>query len=164
VSGSFASAERRRGPSVADGFEDDPVRLDALAASERKFSAIEAARDTAFSAIDAWVCGAPAAAYDRALEAARRRLVARAAAAAGRGIALEYAALLGGEDGRRRVVRRFFGAPWPSADVDSATSALLDRLVERASELGAARIDDGGGRFDLRAAPVHCALGPLAMR
>ncbi len=159
-----SAAERRRGPSVGDGIDEDPVRLDALAAGERQFAAIEAARDTAFAAIDAWVCGAPAAAYDRALEAGRRRLVARAAAAAGRGIALEHAALLAGEDGRRRVARQFFGAPWPSADVDSATSELLDRLVERASELGAARIADGGGRFDLRAAPVHCALGPLAMR
>src|SRR5690606_41652983 len=66
--------------------------------------------------------------------------------------------------GRRRVARQFFGAPWPSADVDATTSALLDELVERARDLGAARIDDGGGRFDLHAAPVHCALGPLAMR
>jgi len=160
----LASAERHSGPSVGEGIEEDPVRLDALAAGERQFAAIEAARDTAFAAIDAWVCSAPAAAYDRALEAGRRRLVATAAAAAGRGIALEHAALLAGEDGRRRVARRFFGAPWPSAEVDSATSALLDRLVERARELGAARIDDGGGRFDLGAVPVHCALGPLAMR
>src|SRR5690606_17838805 len=160
-----SAAERRHGPSVGEEIVDlDPVRLDALAAGERHFAAIEAARDTAFAAIDAWVCGAPAAAYDRALEAGRRRLVARTAAAAGRGIALEHAALLAGEDGRRRVARQFFGAPWPSADVDATTSALLDGLVERARDLGAARINDGGGRFDLHAAPVHCALGPLAMR
>src|SRR5690606_8306798 len=146
---SASAAERVRAPAASVAADVDPLRLDALAAGERKFAALEAARDSAFAAIDAWVCGRPAADYVRELEASRRQLVARTAAAAARGIALEHAEKLAGEEGRRHVARLFFGAPWPSARVDPAMGELLGGLVTRAWELGSTRVGRSGGGFEL---------------
>ncbi|HEX7091675.1 MAG TPA: hypothetical protein VF192_16160 [Longimicrobiales bacterium] len=159
-----SAAERPRAPVASAAADMDPLRVDALAAGERKLAVLEAARDSAFAAIDAWVCRGPAGDYVRELEASRRQLVARTAAAAARGIALEHAEQLAGEEGRRHVARAFFGAPWPSAQVDPAMGELLDGLVARARELGSTRIDRSGGGFDLATAPTHCAPGLLALR
>lgn len=122
---------------------------------------VERARDAAFAAIDAWICQAPGAIYDRAVEASRRQLVALAAGARARGIAMKLARQLAGPDGQRWLAREFFGAPWPRVEVDQATEAILRELADevRAFEGSAGVVREA--RFQLITPPGHCAAGPL---
>ncbi|HEX7118824.1 MAG TPA: hypothetical protein VF212_08560 [Longimicrobiales bacterium] len=120
-------------------------RMSAAGAAADAFAALERARDAALDAIDAWTCRLPAAAYDRDLEIARRRLVAEAAAARARGIALRYAEEIAGPDGRRWLAYRFRGAPSRPAAPDDATAALLESLADRARAAADVRIRAEGG-------------------
>lgn len=131
-----------------------------MVASGAGFAAITRARDVALAALDGWLCSVPAAPYDRRLQADRRALVVAAAAARARGLALRRARDIAGSAGRRWVAREIFGDPWPETDVNSATAALLDRLVQRAR--GAANADNAPtDPFRLAVAPSRCAAGRL---
>ncbi|HEX6938227.1 MAG TPA: hypothetical protein VF158_02355 [Longimicrobiales bacterium] len=121
------------------------ARMTAAGAAAAAFAALERARDAALDAIDAWTCRLPAAAYDRDLEIARRRLVAQAAAARARGIALRYAEAIAGPEGRRWLDFRFRGAPSRPAAPDTATAALLEDLAERARAAADVRIRPDSG-------------------
>ncbi len=127
-----------------------PQRADA------RFAAIAAARDAAMGSIDAWICGTPGAAYDRELQDARRRLVARTALARARGIAMHRAGELAGRAGREWMARELFGEPRPTEPLDSATAAILSALATRAreaGEIGPAVPDDP---FRLTSPPPPC--------
>lgn len=126
-----------------------------------RFSAIAEARDAALSAIDSWICRAPGAAYEPSLEAARRRLVARAAGARGRGLALELAEELGGGQARRWVARQFYGAPWPSARVDPLVEPLLAGLVAEARALDRMDGAEGPSAFHALSGRERCAVSAL---
>jgi hypothetical protein len=131
-----------------------------MAASGAGFAAIVRARDAALAALDGWLCKVPAAPYDGRLQADRRALVVAAAAARARGLALRRASDVAGSAGRRWVAREIFGDPWPDADIDSATAALLDRLVQRSR--GPAMADTTpADRFRLALLPSRCAAGRL---
>lgn len=120
-------------PILVASIEEVPApQMTAAGAVHDAFAALERARDDALAAIDAWTCGLPAAAYDRHLEIARRRLVAHATGARARGIALRYAELFAGIEGRRWLARRLNGAPTRPAATDDATAELLLELAERA--------------------------------
>lgn len=149
------------GPLGSDAGEPIMAVLPATAGIAVRFAAVAEARATAFDAIDAWICHAPAAAYDPGLEAARRRLVAFTAGARARGIALEHADALAGEGGRRWMARQFYGAPWPSAPVDSAAMHLLEAVAERAGRIGEADIPTSPQGFHLATTPGYCAASPL---
>ncbi|HEX7051865.1 MAG TPA: hypothetical protein VF188_16785, partial [Longimicrobiales bacterium] len=119
--------------------EDEPaeaaVELSVMSRAAARFDALAAARDRALAAIDDWVCATPGTAYDARVEIARRRLVARVTTARGRGLALRIAEHIAGADGRAWLARKLYGAPWPAADVDSATAALLTELADRVAAL-----------------------------
>ncbi|MGH7483806.1 MAG: hypothetical protein ACRELV_16785, partial [Longimicrobiales bacterium] len=123
-----------------------------------RFDALAEARDEALAEVDAWICGAPGAAYDRELQEARRGLVLRATTARARGIALRRAGEIGGHEGRRWVAREFFGEAFPTAAVDSMAARLLGTIVERAREIGRADIVTNQS-FRLFAPPERCLLG-----
>lgn len=142
-----------------DTTEQQPLALDAAGVAARYFEALTEARDAALAAIDDWTCQQPSAAYDTRLESARRRLVARATAARGRGLALEVADDLAGPAGRRWLARRLFGGPWPTARVDATTETILESLAEQARRVAEVRIPSASGSIGLVPAPRAC--GPL---
>lgn len=153
---------RSGGPMVEPEVEEAETAEPATSPALQRFTAVRKARDEAFSAIDSWVCRAPGAAYDKRLEEARRSLVLSAAGARARGIALERARALGGEDARRWLADRLYGgwdAPAVSPELQEALSGLLQRVREvEALELG----PDRAG-FRLIAPPDYCASDPLAL-
>lgn len=134
-----------------------PLRLDSATAGAVRIAAVADARNEAFDAIDAWVCRAPAASHDRNLERARRELVADAAAARGRGLALRQAAQLAGETGAAWMRRELYGAPWPLVDVDDATLTILSHLADASRELGQGGVGLPVDNFTLTTAPRGCA-------
>lgn len=155
-----ARTPRSPAPPLGDKRLENEGARPATAGIALRFAAVADARSAAFSAIDAWVCHAPAAAYDPGLEAARRRLVAFAAGARARGIALEHADALAGERGRRWLARHFYGAPWPSAPIDSVAMELLAAAAERVARIGDAQIHVPEG-FHVATTPGYCAASPL---
>jgi hypothetical protein len=134
-----------------------PLRIDAATAGAVRIEAVANARNEAFDAIDDWVCRAPAASHDRNLERARRELVARAAAARGRGLALRHAARLAGEAGAAWMRRELYGAPWPLVDLDEPTLAMLTHHADAARLLGQSDVGLPMESFTLTAAPRGCA-------
>jgi hypothetical protein len=120
------------------------------------------ARDAAFAAVDAWVCRAPAAsAGDPRLGVARRQLIARATEARARGLTLHYAGLLAGERGRSWMARRFYGTPWPAAEVEPLMAALLESIAGEVRELGKARVETRPGISPWQALPDRCVVAAL---
>lgn len=140
---------------------ETPIGVAAAGVLARRLAAVEKARDAALDAIDAWACQTPAAAYDGSQEIARRRLVARAAAATARGIALEFADEVAGGAGRGWLMRRLYGPPWPSESLDAATEELLDALVETAEGIGRIPIAAEPAAFRIAASPRRCTATAL---
>lgn len=139
--------------------------LAAAGAAGTAFEALERARDEAIRSIEAWACRLPPAAYDRSLEIARQRLVAHAAAARARGVALHYATEIAGTDGRRWLARRFYGGPAGPAPLDEATTAILTQLGDRADNVGKVRLDPETGALPWSFMPRTCpdVSMPLAL-
>jgi hypothetical protein len=127
-----------------------------------KFASIEESRDAAFSAIDAWVCNAPGAAYYPEYAAARRELVLDAARARARGVALQLVRRLGGRIAETWTARRLDGDRGPFADEpDAATREAIEPIIERAMSAGTAVLPSTAARIDILAPPARCAAGPL---
>lgn len=122
------------------------------------FAALTAARDRGLAAIDEWVCRAPGGARDDVLEQARRRLVIESAAARARGVALEHARRLHGEDGMRWVAYQLYGGPWPRQELDDGMEEILADLVTQAREVEYVETGDSGETFELLAIPEHCVV------
>lgn len=142
------------GPSAAA-----PLELPFIVDSA--FAAVRRARSAGFSAIEAWICDAPGAVYDRGLEQARRRLVMLAAGARARGLALRIGREAAGNDGRRWVARALYGAPWPGAALDSTSVAALRPVIARARAMGRSDLPEPGAGFGLERAPEQCAARPF---
>jgi hypothetical protein len=141
--------------------EPTRLQLTALTPASIGLLPVERARAAGFAAIDAWVCRAPGAAYNRELEDARRHLVIEAAAARARGLALSHARSLAGDTGRRWVARQLYGALWPNAAVDSAMSGMLQSVVDMSAAVANTQVTDKARRFDLLGSPPRCAAAPL---
>ncbi|MBX6363910.1 MAG: hypothetical protein IRZ00_08585 [Gemmatimonadetes bacterium] len=143
---------------VADSAQAGAPRVGAALS----FEAVERARDAGFRAIDEWVCAAPAASYDRRIEADRRRLVLLAAGARARGIAARWAAHAAGADGWRWVTRRLYGggAP-PLTPADSARARMLEPIVEAALAVGDAELPEPRDDFTLGSPAPGCGGAAL---
>jgi hypothetical protein len=134
------------------------VPLAPEAAVALRLAPIERAREAAFHAIDAWTCRAPVAAYHQGVEAARRRLVAEAAAARARGAALGLARSMAGEAGQRWMLHQLHGAPWPVVDLDAALTDALRPITGMVRAVAQAEVPEARTRgFVLSAPPGHCA-------
>jgi hypothetical protein len=114
------------------------------------------ARTRGFVAIDEWVCRAPAGAHNAELEQLRRRLVAEAAAARARGVALQHAQRVHGEEGARWVAYQLYGGPWPSQALDDGMEELLAELVSEARDVERTDVGPAVQTFDLLKLPAHC--------
>ncbi|MEX0907880.1 MAG: hypothetical protein WD054_06080, partial [Gemmatimonadota bacterium] len=121
------------------------------------FAAIEDARLRGFAAVDEWVCRAPGGAREAELEQARRQLVADAAAARTRGVALDHAAQLVGEEGARWVARQLYGGPWPALELDEGIEELLAQLVSDARNAGVIEAQRPFVSFELLPRPENCS-------
>jgi len=148
-------------PIIVAAEGDRTPQMTAAGAIQEAFAALERARDGALAAIDAWICALPAAAYDRGLDIARRRLVAQATAARARGIALRFAEEIAGPEGRRWLARRLHGAPTRPAAADDAVSELLLELEERARKAGNIPIRDVPGPLGAFTPPATCGAPAL---
>jgi hypothetical protein len=137
-----------------------PLQFASSTTTAIRFAGVDKAREVGLEAIDSWICRAPAAAYNRELERSRRMLVAEAAAARARGLALAQAKRVAGPEGARWVARDLYGAPWPVAAVDSTMAELLAPLTERVRTVAQVEIVQPE-RFDLTGRPERCALAPL---
>ncbi|HEU5209973.1 MAG TPA: hypothetical protein VFU06_11335 [Longimicrobiales bacterium] len=140
-----------------------PLSLETGSAGTVRVVAVAQARDDAFSAIDQWVCRAPAASHDRALEEARRTLVSEAASARGRGIALAQAEQIAGPRGKAWMMRAFYGAPWPPVELDEGTLELLTPIAESVLELSVVREELPKDVFRLARIQRDCADAPFAV-
>ncbi|HEX2167192.1 MAG TPA: hypothetical protein VHG09_08120 [Longimicrobiales bacterium] len=137
-----------------------PAGLLGGAANEDLAEALDAlvsARTRGFSAIDEWVCRAPAGAHNAELELLRRRLVADAAAARARGVVLQHATRLHGENGARWVAHQLYGGPWPTVELEEGMEDLLRGLVEEVRRVERIEVRPPGQTFDLLRFPEHCA-------
>ena len=125
-----------------------------------RFRALAAARDIALAAIPAarW-CRLAGEEYDAGLGVARRRLIARAAEARGRGVALHYAGALAGEQGRAWLAGRLFGAPWSGGELDSLAVEFLEGLAREVRKLGEAGVVGGDGEVPWMASSDYSPLG-----
>lgn len=141
-----------------------PLSVEIGNAGTMRVVAVSEARDEAFGAIDQWICRAPAASHDRALEEARRTLVSEAAAARGRGIALAQAEQIAGERGKAWMMREFYGAPWPPVELDEGTLALLVPIAEAVRELAVTREELPKDVFRLARIERDCANAPFAVQ
>jgi hypothetical protein len=120
------------------------------------FDALIAARTRGFGAIDEWICRAPAGAHNAGLERARRALVAEAAAARARGVALQHAQRLHGDEGGRWVAHQLYGGPWSSQPLDEGMQDLLAELVAEARQVARMDVRPTGQTFELLKLPAHC--------
>jgi hypothetical protein len=115
------------------------------------------ARRRGFAAIDEWICRAPAGAHNAQLEQARRTLVAEAAAARARGVALQHAQRLHGEEGMRWVAYQLYGGPWPAQELGDGMEELLSELVAEAKQVEQFEVRPVVQTFELLSIPEHCA-------
>src|SRR5690606_22976929 len=151
-----------RGMADVELPEPTPAGLLAGADSEDVAAALDAlvaARTRGFAAIDEWICRAPAGAHNGELEQLRRRLVAEAAAARARGVALPHAQRLHGDEGARWVAHQLYGGPWPTQDLGEGMEELLLELVEGARRVERVEVQQSGQTFDLLRFPAHCTQG-----
>jgi hypothetical protein len=150
-------------PDRAGAHSPHPLALATSTASSMAFARVHDAREAGFQAIDSWVCRSPGAAYDPDLETARRRLVLDAARARARGLAIERATDLAGQDGRRWVERQLFGPPWPASDADSTLLRALQPLVAGVGDVGQPDVELAPDRFDLSTPPQDCLAAPFRL-
>jgi hypothetical protein len=139
----------------------DPTPAGLLAGADNQdvadaLDALVHARTRGFVAIDEWVCRAPAGAHNAELEQLRRRLVAEAAAARARGVALQHAQRVHGEEGARWVAYQLYGGPWPSQALDDGMEELLAELVSEARDVERTDVGPAVQTFDLLKLPAHC--------
>lgn len=135
-----------------------------LTSMHRAFRGIEEARDAALAAIDTWICSAPGASFHPEHEAARRRLVAEAAGARSRGLALRLAREYGGSSARLWMAQRLDGEPATmTGPSDSALVSVLAPIVELSERVAAAGTPESGPRIDLVVPPSRCAAAPLGV-
>ncbi|MGH7447820.1 MAG: hypothetical protein ACRELT_09695, partial [Longimicrobiales bacterium] len=120
-------------------------------------TALVDARTRGLAAIDEWICRAPAGAHNVQLEQARRALVAEAAAARARGVALQHAQRMHGDAGMRWIAYQLYGGPWPRQDVDEGMEELLAELVAEAKQVERIEVSPVVQTFDLLRIPEHCA-------
>jgi hypothetical protein len=125
-------------------------------ATTPRLRGLAAARDAALAALSE-ACPAPGAQRGRT-EELRRQVVALAAVARGRGIALEHAEELAGEEGRRWLARRFYGTPWPGGNPEPAAIPFLEELELRVQALGEVAGVPSPQRF--RMVSVQAACNP----
>jgi hypothetical protein len=136
--------------------------LDAIATATRAFREVEIARDAALAAIDAWICAAPGASFNREHETARRKLVEEAARARSRGLAMRLARELGGRTAWLWMEQRLDGEPATFAGpADSTLNRVLTPLVELAERASTVRPPDPAPRIDLQAPPARCVAAPF---
>lgn len=141
--------------------EPGPPHLMAGGGIKARFTDLARTRDAVMEAIDAWACRIPEVASDTRLEAARRQIAAQALAARARGLALQYAGELAGDEGRRWMVREFYGAPWPTVEIDPAIAEILTDIASEARRLGAGQIEAEPGAFRFPNRPRRCSAWPL---
>jgi hypothetical protein len=139
----------------------DPTPAGILAGADNEdvataFDALVDARTRGFAAIDEWICRAPAGAHNAGLERARRALVAEAAAARARGVALQHAQRLHGDDGGRWVAHKLYGGPWSSQPLEEGMEELLAELVAEARQVARTDVRPTGETFELLKLPAHC--------
>lgn len=120
-------------------------------------TALVDARTRGLAAIDEWICRAPAGAHNVQLEQARRALVAEAAAARARGVALQHAQRMHGDAGMRWVAYQLYGGPWPRQELDEGMEELLAELVAEAKQVERIDVSPVVQTFDLLRIPEHCA-------
>jgi hypothetical protein len=148
-----------RGMMEVDLPDATPAGLLAGAAGEdvaRAFEALAIARTRGLAAIDEWICRVPAGAHNAELERARRRLVADAAAARARGVALQHAQRLHGDEGARWVAHQLYGGPWPAQELEDGMRELLAGLVAEARLIERTDARPAGQTFELLSIPAHC--------
>lgn len=102
-----------------------------------RMDAVARARDAELAALAQLLCPGPVDLVDPRLATGYRGLVAAAAAAEGRSIALSLAAGVAGEAGRGWMLRALYGPLWPGAEVDPAVEPLLGEVASRADALAA---------------------------
>jgi hypothetical protein len=140
----------------------DPTPAGVLAGADNQdvaaaLDALVSARGRGFEAIDEWMCRAPAGAHNSELEQLRRRLVAEAAAARARGVALQHAQRLHGAEGARWVAHQLYGGPWPTQTLDEGMKELLAEVVNNARQVERIEVRSAVPTFDLLRLPTHCA-------
>jgi hypothetical protein len=150
-------------PDRRDSQATHPLQLATSTASAVAFQQVEQAREAGFEAIESWICRSPGAAYDPDLELARRSLVLETARARARGLALDRANELGGQEGRRWVERQLYGPPWPATDADSAVVEVLQPLLNGVHDVARLDVDVAPKRFVLSTPPDHCAAAPFRL-
>src|SRR5690606_22980499 len=151
-----------RGMADVELPEPTPAGLLAGADNQDVANALDAlvdARTRGFAAIDEWICRAPAGAHNVELEQLRRRLVSEAAAARARGVALQHAHRLHGDEGARWVAHQLYGGPWPTQELGEGMEELLSELVEEARRVERVEVHQSGQTFDLLRFPEHCTTG-----
>lgn len=121
------------------------------------YEVLDSARSRAFTAVDDWACRGSGATWNTQLEESRRRLVAEAAAARARGLAIEQARRIAGEPGARWVARQFYGGMWADRPLDAALEEALAALVEDARSAGSVEVMGQAGGFGLLTRPAGCA-------
>jgi hypothetical protein len=146
----------------SDGSGERGPDTDALTWVGREFRAVEAARDAALAAIDVWVCSQPGASFNRDQETARRMLVAEAARARARGLALRIAREMGGHEGLLWMTQRLDGEPGArAAAADSTFRARFESIAELSERAGSVVSLDPSPRIDLQAPSARCAAAPF---
>lgn len=135
---------------------------DAMTWVGREFHAVESARDAALAAIDAWVCSDPGASFNREQETARRKLVAEAARARARGLALRLSREMGGREAALWMAQRLDGEPGArSGAPDSTFSNRFGPVAELAERAGTVASPDPSPRIGLQAPPARCTAAPF---
>ncbi|HEX7240870.1 MAG TPA: hypothetical protein VF263_11425, partial [Longimicrobiaceae bacterium] len=89
----------------------------------------------------------------------RREVVALAARARARGMALEQAERLAGATGRSWLARQLDGTLWSPVPVDSATAALVEPLARRVEELDRGPDLPAAGRSPFVLPAPRCGAG-----
>ncbi|MBR9990376.1 MAG: hypothetical protein KFH98_11505 [Gemmatimonadetes bacterium] len=148
--------------SMADVELPEPAAAGLLASADNRnvttaLAALVDARTRGFAAIDEWICRAPAGAHNEQLEQLRRRLVAEAAAARARGVALQHAQRLHGDEGARWVAYQLYGGPWPRQELEDGMEELLAGLVAEARQVERFEVRPVVQSFELLRAPASCA-------
>lgn len=148
---------------VAEGAEEVGAEvphappLGIAGAVRERFRTLTAVRGAALAMTDARWCRTPGESYDSGLALARRRLVARAAEARGRGVAIHYAGLLAGHEGREWISGSFFRGEDADTGLDSLSIAFLDEMAAEVRRLGEVRVEGRAGEWPGLAAPGYLA-------
>lgn len=148
--------EEFEGPEVDVGGPELPGEV------MKRLEILEEARETAFAAVDAWACRAPATGSSALrLGVARRQLITRATEARAKGIALGYASWVAGDEGREWLARRLYGEPWPEAAVDAPVAGILDAVAAEVGRLGEVRAEAWPGIMPWTPSPDRCMAAAL---